>query len=79
MPLVAVPTTYSQIKETELADMGVSIVIYANHLLRAAYPAMVATAESILKNGRAHEAESACMPISEILTLFPETKPADES
>ena len=72
VPLVAVPTSYSSITEEELAKAGVSIVIYANHLLRSAYPAMVKTAECILKNGRCFEAsEEYCMPISEILNLIP--------
>lgn len=69
--LVVVPSTYSQIYEKELIMAGVNIVIYANQLLRTAYPAMVKTAISILKNGRAHEAEKLCMPIKEVLTLIP--------
>lgn len=70
VPLVAVPSTYHTITEDELQKAGVSIVIYANHLLRSAYPAMVKTAETILNNGRATEAQELCMPISEILTLI---------
>lgn len=70
-PLVVVPTTYSQITENELAAVGVNLVIYANHLLRAAYPAMLKTAERILECGRAEEASSdLCMPIKEILELI---------
>ncbi|MCX6794951.1 MAG: phosphoenolpyruvate mutase [Candidatus Falkowbacteria bacterium] len=71
VPLVAVPSSYNQIYEKELMEAGVNIVIYANHLLRSAYPAMVNTAKSILLNERAHECESACMSIKEILTLIP--------
>lgn len=70
VPLVAVPSTYSQITEKELADAGVSIVIYANHLLRSAYPSMIKTAETILLHERAAEAEQYCMPIKDILTLI---------
>ena len=70
-PLVVVPSTFSSITEQELADAGVNVVIYANHMLRSAYPAMVKTAETILKNKRAHEAEEYCMPIKQILTLIP--------
>jgi phosphoenolpyruvate phosphomutase len=72
--LVAVPSTYSHMTEKELEDFGVNIVIYANHLIRSAYPAMVKTAESILLNERAHEAEEFCMPIKDILTLIPGSK-----
>jgi sulfopyruvate decarboxylase TPP-binding subunit len=49
VPIVAVPTSYHQVTEEELADHGVNVVIYANHLLRAAYPQMVKVAETILQ------------------------------
>lgn len=74
VPIVVVPTTYNQITEDELASWGVNIVIYANHLLRAAYPAMVKCAKTILENGRSLETDSMCMPIKEILELIPGTK-----
>ena len=73
VPLVVVPSSFSHYTEAELKDAGARVVIYANQLLRAAYPAMVQTAESILQHGRALEAETACMPIREILTLIPES------
>jgi phosphoenolpyruvate phosphomutase len=74
-PIVAVPTTYNQFTEEELAEWGVNIVIYANHMLRSAYPAMVKCAESILVNSRSLEAsEQYCMPIKQILNLIPGTK-----
>jgi phosphoenolpyruvate phosphomutase len=72
--LVAVPSSYSAVHEDDLRRRGVNVVIYANHLLRAAYPAMRAAAESILRHGRAKEAESLCMPISELLDLVPGTR-----
>lgn len=71
--LVAVPTSYNSITEQELADIGVNIVIYANHLLRAAYPAMVRTAESILKHQRSAEADAELLPIKQVLELIPGT------
>ena len=49
IPLVAVPTSYNKTKEKILIDSGVNIIIYANHLLRASYPAMANTALEILK------------------------------
>ena len=74
-PIVVVPTTYCHVYEDELAEWGVNIVIYANHLLRSAYPAMQHCAESILTNGRCLEAsQDYCMPIKDILTLIPGTK-----
>ncbi len=74
IPIVVVPTTYNHITEDELSSWGVNIVIYANHLLRAAYPAMVNCAKSILEHGRSLEANELCMPIKEILELIPGTK-----
>ena len=71
VPLFVVPSTYNSIYEKELAAAGVNVVIYANHLLRSAYPAMVETAELILKNERSLEADSKMMPIKEILRLIP--------
>lgn len=74
-PIVAVPTTYAQFTEAELADWGINIVIYANHMLRSAYPAMVKCAERILETTRCQEAsEEYCMPIKQILNLIPGTK-----
>jgi phosphoenolpyruvate phosphomutase / 2-hydroxyethylphosphonate cytidylyltransferase len=69
VPLVAVPSTYSSVTEQELSNAGVNIVIYANHLLRSAYPAMMQTARAILENGRSHEVEASLMPIKELLVL----------
>ena len=71
VPLVVVPTTYNSIHEDELERAGVNIVIYANQLLRSAYPAMVATAESILTHGRSLESDESMMPIKDILRLIP--------
>ena len=74
-PIVAVPTTYGQFTEAELAEWGINIVIYANHMLRSAYPAMVKCAERILETTRCQEAsEEYCMPIKQILNLIPGTK-----
>lgn len=74
-PIVAVPTTYNQFTEEELAEWGINIVIYANHMLRSAYPAMVKCAETILTHSRSMEAaEQYCMPIKQILNLIPGTK-----
>lgn len=74
VPLVAVPTSYNTVTEEELSKRGVNIVIYANQLIRAAYPAMVNTANSILTYGRSCEVDSQIMSIKEILELIPGTK-----
>ena len=71
-PLVVVPTSYNTVTESEFKELGVNVVIYANHLIRSAYPAMVDTAKTILKNGRSLEADEKCFPIEELLKLIPE-------
>ena len=73
-PLVVVPTSYNEITEEELKELGVKIVIYANHMLRASYPAMLNVAKSILRNDRSKEADDSCLSINEILKLIPENK-----
>ena len=69
-PLVAVPSTYSIVYEKELIKNGFKLVIYANQLLRSAYPAMVNTVKTILKNSRAFEADKKIIPIKEVISLI---------
>ncbi len=69
-PLVAVPSTYSSIKEKTLIKNNFKVVIYANHLMRASYPAMINTAKNILKNKRSKESEKEIISINEILNLI---------
>tara|TARA_B100001996_G_scaffold126123_1_gene95614 strand:- start:115 stop:507 length:393 start_codon:yes stop_codon:yes gene_type:complete len=73
VPLIVVPTTYAHMNESELEKLGINVIIYANHLLRSAYPAMINTAKSILKNNRSKEAsDKYCMSIKDIISLIPE-------
>ena len=64
------PSSYSKTYEKELINNGFRIVIYANQLLRASYPAMKKIADSILKNKRSYDIESKIIRIKEILNLF---------
>ena len=70
IPLVSVPSTYSKVYEKDLINNGFKLVIYANQLLRAAYPAMKKTAKTILTNERAYEADKKIIPIKEIINLI---------
>ncbi len=71
-PLVVVPSSYAYVTEEELVANNINVVIYANQMLRAAYPAMVKVAESILTHHRAKEAsEDYCMSIKDIINLIP--------
>ncbi len=71
-PLVVVPSSFNSITEEELSAHGVNICIYANQLLRAAFPAMENAAKSILLHHRAQEIDSELMPIKDIITLIEE-------
>ena len=71
-PIVVVPSTYNSVTENELMEHGVNIVIYANQMLRAAFPAMEKTAKSILINRRTKEADGDLMSIKDIITLIDE-------
>ena len=51
-PIVVVPTSFNSVTTEEFTKIGVNIVIYANHMLRAAYPGMVKVAKLILKHKR---------------------------
>ena len=69
-PMVAVPSSYSKTYEKDLIKYGFKIVIYANHLMRASYPAMLNAAKSILSNKRSYNIESKISPVKEIINLI---------
>ena len=72
--MVVVPSSFNQVKESQLIDNGFDIVIYANHMLRASYPSMQNVAKNILKFGRSYESDKFLLSIKEILNLIPGTK-----
>ena len=63
-----------QKRALELEKAGANVVIYANQLLRSAFPAMQGTAQSILKHSRSLECDESMLSIKEILNLIPGTK-----
>lgn len=65
-PLVCVPTTYNTITEEELSAAGFRVIIYANHLLRAAYKSMIEVSKTLLLNQRSFEVDPSCAPVREI-------------
>ena len=71
-PIVVVPTSFNTVTEEEFKSRGVNVVIYANQLTRSGFPAMQKTAEAILVNHRAKEADDMCMSIKDIINLIPE-------
>ncbi|MCH9299063.1 phosphoenolpyruvate mutase (plasmid) [Pantoea allii] len=71
VPLICVPTTYSATSNRELSEAGFNVIIYANHMLRAAYKAMENVSKEILRYGRTAEVENSCMSVKEIISLIP--------
>lgn len=71
-PLVVIPTSYNQVTEEEFRSLGVNVVIYANQLTRAGFPAMQTAAKTILAHHRALECDEMLMPIQDIIRLIPE-------
>ena len=69
-PIVVVPTSFNSVTEAELVAHGVNIVIYANQLTRAAFPAMQSVAQDILRYHRAQEVDARLMPFKKIITLI---------
>lgn len=78
-PLVVAPTSFNSLHQDVLQKAGINVVIHANHLLRSAYPAMLSTAQTILKSGRSAEVDQTLIPVSDFLQLFPEEKTVDKA
>jgi len=69
-PMVAVPSSYSKTNEAQLIKAGFKVVIYANHMQRAAYPAMQNAALTILKNKRSFELENKISSVNDVINLI---------
>jgi phosphoenolpyruvate phosphomutase len=68
-PIVLVPTTYPDLRHEEMADLGVSMVIYANHGLRARVKATHDVLEVIEREKTTSSIEDRIAPLSEIFEL----------
>lgn len=78
-PLVVAPSSFNSLHKDALQHAGVNVIIYANHLLRSAYPAMLSTAKSILENGRSQEIEPSLTSITDFLKLMPEERESEQA
>ena len=78
-PLVVVPTTYFEVTASELERMGVKMVIYANHGLRASVAAIERVYADILSTGSTAAVEDRIAPLSQIFQLqgMPQMKVAE--
>ena len=77
VPVVAVPSTYSYVTEDDLFASGISVCIYANHMLRAAYPRMQQVAEGILRAGTGAYIQNMMSSVKTIINLLPNTGQAE--
>jgi len=68
-PVVIVPTTYFRTPSTEFGKAGVSIVIWANHLVRASVAAMQQTAQTIFSEQSVESINDFIVPVKELFRL----------
>jgi phosphoenolpyruvate phosphomutase len=68
-PVVIVPTTYYSTPTQVFAGAGVSLVIWANHLLRASVTAMQKTAAQIYQDQSLHNVEKEVATVKEVFRL----------
>ena len=68
-PIVIVPTMYYATPSSAYRDAGVSLVIWANHLVRASISAMRETARTIASTQSLMEVEDRVTPVREIFRL----------
>jgi phosphoenolpyruvate phosphomutase len=64
-----VPTKYPSTPTHELADAGVSLIIWANHLVRSSISAMQQTAATIFQSQSIAGLESSIATVDEIFRL----------
>jgi len=69
LPVVIVPTKYYQTPTEVFREAGVSVIIWANHLMRAALAAMKATAAQIMKDQSLLNVEDKVTPLQEVFRI----------
>jgi len=77
VPLFVIPAWVDSIRESDLAQAGVNVVVYDHHLLRSAYPAMMKAAESILDDQGAYKAAEEMVPAGEFENLVSKIRDND--
>jgi phosphoenolpyruvate phosphomutase len=68
-PVVIVPTKYYTTPTRVFADAGVSVVIWANHLLRSSIVAMQRTAAELYREQTLMAIEDRVAPLQEVFRL----------
>ncbi|MBK8692685.1 MAG: phosphoenolpyruvate mutase [Deltaproteobacteria bacterium] len=69
LPVVIVPTKYYQTPTEVFRDAGVSVVIWANHLMRSSLAAMQATAKTIYTEQTLLSVEEKVAPLADVFRL----------
>jgi len=69
LPLIIVPTTYYSTPVEVYEKAGISLVIWANHMIRASVAAMIKTSEEILKDRSVANVEDRIATVRDIFTL----------
>ena len=69
LPVVIVPTMYYATPSDAFASAGISLVIWANHLLRSAITSMEATAQTIARDRSLFNVEGEVAPVKRIFAL----------
>jgi phosphoenolpyruvate phosphomutase len=68
-PVVIVPTKYYATPTEVFRDYGFSVVIWANHLMRASIAAMQETARTLMTEANLLSVEDRLVPVSEVFRL----------
>ncbi|HLU47836.1 MAG TPA: isocitrate lyase/phosphoenolpyruvate mutase family protein, partial [Planctomycetota bacterium] len=69
VPVVIVPTRYWRTPTDVLREAGVSVAVWANHMLRASIPAMQDVARTIAREEGLHSVEPRIAPVAEVFRL----------
>ena len=68
-PVVIVPTTYWSTPTSVFEELGISVAIWANHLLRASIVALKATAAQVFRERSLMGVEGRIAPVAEVFRL----------
>jgi phosphoenolpyruvate phosphomutase len=70
VPVLVLPTTYPDVTEQQLTELGISGCIYANQALRACTEAMRRVFQGLRHDRSASALEAEIAPVAEILEMY---------
>ncbi len=68
-PLLLIPTTYYSTPIEVFEKLGISLIIWANHMIRSSIASMQKSAEHIVRTRTTHNIEDDITPLSELFSL----------